>query len=182
MFPPLSEVRMLRRRLGLTQQQVAKAAGVSQSLVAKIEAEETDPAYSTATRILEFLEDYGKQRRLKAGEVMSRRVVCVSPAASLREAVKKIKSHDISQLPVMEGGHVVGVVSESDLLAALADGKQSDSVKDVMEDAPPQIPPSADIKTVSSLLRYCPLVAVQEKGRLLGVISKADLLEPLYGK
>ncbi|MEK6923984.1 MAG: CBS domain-containing protein [Candidatus Micrarchaeota archaeon] len=181
-FTPLSEVRALRRKLGLTQHQLAKACGLSQSFIAKVECGALEPAYGKAVRLFEALEKCGRQREVSAGEVMSRQVVSLSPGARLREAVRKFRERDISQLPVIEGGHPVGVVSEADVLAALLEGKQSATVREVMEEAPPIVPLAASIIAVSSLLRYCPLVLVAEKGRVLGVISRADLLEPLYGK
>lgn len=180
MFPPLSEVKLLRKKIGLTQHQLSKAAGFSQSFIAKIEYG-ADASYSKAVKLFETLEEFGKGKELKASEVMSKKIFSVSPHATLREAVKKFREHDISQLPVVEGGNAVGVVSENDVLAALVEGRHSATVAQVMEDAPPIVPPAASIRTISPLLRYCPLVVVAEKGRMLGVISRADLLEPLYG-
>lgn len=182
MFPPLSEIKVLRRKLGLTQQQLAKATGFTQSFIAKIEYDKTTPAYPKAAMIFEYLEQQGKNQELKARDVMSRKIVSISPSSNLGEAVRKFKVSDISQLPVIAEGHLVGVVSENDVLSAMVEGKRSAQVSQVMEDTPPIVPPNASIKAVSSLLRYCPLVAVQDQGKLVGVISKADLLEPLYGK
>ncbi len=182
MFPPLSEIKLLRRKLGITQQRLAAATGLSQSLIAKIERGAATPAYPKAVAIFDFLEEYGKQRELKAGQVMSKRIFWVDPDATLRAAVRKFREHDISQMPVIQDGQLAGVVSENDVLSAMVAGLHASTVRQVMEEAPPIVAPTASVKAISSLLRYCPLVAVQEKGRLLGVISKADLLEPLYGK
>lgn len=182
MFPPLSEIRVLRRRLGLTQQQLARLAGVSQSLIAKIEYGTLQPSYAHAVAIFEVLETHGRQQELSARQVMSARIVSVRPSDSLRQAVRKFREHDISQLPVLEGGHAVGVVSENDALSALVEGHAEQQVADVMEEAPPTVSPETALKAVSGLLRYCSLVVVAERGKPLGVISRADLLEPLFGK
>ncbi len=182
MFPQLSEVRVMRRRLGLTQSQLARAAGFSQSFIAKVEYGELDPGYSKAVKLFGTLEEYGRQKELNAGQVMSKRIVSVHPGSALREAVRKFREHDISQMPVLEAGHAVGVVSENDVLAAMVEGRNAATVREVMEEAPPTVSPETSIKAVSSLLRYCPLVAVTERGKIVGVISRADLLEPLYGK
>jgi predicted transcriptional regulator len=172
----------MRRRLGLTQSQLARAAGFSQSFVAKVEYGEIDPGYSKAVKLFETLEGYGREKELNARAVMSKRIVSVTPGSSLKEAVRKFREHDISQMPVFEGGHAVGVVSENDVLAAMVEGKHAAAVKEVMEDAPPTVSPEASIKAVSSLLRFCPLVVVAQRGKIVGVVSRADLLEPLYGK
>ena len=166
----------------MTQAQLARAAGFSQSFVAKVEYGELDPGYSKAVKLFEVLEEHGRQKELNARQVMSKRIVSVGPASSLREAVRKFREHDISQMPVFDGVHAVGVVSENDVLAAMVEGRQAAAVKEVMEDAPPTVSPEASIKAISSLLRFCPLVIVTERGKTLGVVSRADLLEPLYGK
>ena len=52
----LSEVKVIRKKLGLTQGELAKAAGVSQSLIAKIESTKIDPTYSKVKLIFHALE------------------------------------------------------------------------------------------------------------------------------
>jgi len=49
-------------------------------------------------------------------------------------------------------------------------------VKDVMKDAPPVITKDASVEVISNLLRFYPIVLVAEKGRILGLITKSDLL------
>ena len=51
-----------------------------------------------------------------AAEVMTRDVVTVPPDATLRQAARLMTRHRISALPVVKGGVVIGVVSETDLL------------------------------------------------------------------
>jgi CBS domain-containing protein len=55
---------------------------------------------------------------MKVGDVMSREVVTVPPGASLKEAARLLVEHRISGVPVVDNqNHVVGVVSEADVLA-----------------------------------------------------------------
>ncbi len=51
----LSEIKHLRKKFGLTQSQLAKLSGVSQSLIAKIEADRIDPTFSKAQKIFEAI-------------------------------------------------------------------------------------------------------------------------------
>ena len=57
-------------------------------------------------------------KHMKIGGLMTDDVVSAVPATSFKEVAKLLAEHDISGVPVMdEDDHVVGVVSESDLLA-----------------------------------------------------------------
>ncbi|BBD72238.1 histidine kinase [Sulfodiicoccus acidiphilus] len=51
----------------------------------------------------------------RASSVMAKNVISVGPEEPLMEAVEKMRSHNISHLPVVEGGRPVGVVSMRDL-------------------------------------------------------------------
>ncbi|MDY6779333.1 MAG: helix-turn-helix domain-containing protein, partial [Halobacteria archaeon] len=54
--PTAEDLREKRRNLGVTQNELAEHAGVSQPLVARIENGDVDPRLSTVTRIVEALE------------------------------------------------------------------------------------------------------------------------------
>ena len=56
MLPKLEEISKRRRVLGLSQKQLARLAGVSQSLIAKVEAGKTEPSYLRTKSILDTLE------------------------------------------------------------------------------------------------------------------------------
>ena len=56
MLPKLEEISKRRRVLGLSQKQLARLAGVSQSLIAKVEAGKTEPSYLRTKSIFDTLE------------------------------------------------------------------------------------------------------------------------------
>jgi acetoin utilization protein AcuB len=58
--------------------------------------------------------------RLTVSEVMSQTVLTVDPGRDVREAARILIDHKIGALPVTEGFKLVGIVSETDLLRALA--------------------------------------------------------------
>ena len=92
-----------------------------------------------------------------------------------------MKKHSISQLPVLDNKQAVGVISESAILDAIINNKSSDTaISDIMNDAPPTIASNASVHVVSHLLQYYPLVLVAEKGKTLGLITKADLFDALH--
>ncbi|MBI2664101.1 CBS domain-containing protein [Candidatus Woesearchaeota archaeon] len=181
MLADINEVKILRKRHSLTQNQLAKLAGVSQSLIAKLEAGLIDPSYSNFRRIYDVLQGLGEKKEAKAAEVASRRIISVAGNSALAEAVKKMKQHEISQLPVIEKGSVVGLVSEADVIESIHQGREVKGLKvaDVMQDAPPTVPQATPLSAVTELLRVSQIIIVTDKGKAAGVITKADVLDRL---
>ena len=68
----LKEIKELRKKYKLTQEELAKKANVSQTLITKIEAGKIDPTYSNAQKILEAIEELkeGKSFKEVGGEDM----------------------------------------------------------------------------------------------------------------
>ena len=56
--------------------------------------------------------------RLTVGTVMTQFVITVGPDRDARDAAQLMLDHTIGALPVMDGGHLVGIVTETDLLRA----------------------------------------------------------------
>ncbi|MBI3035086.1 CBS domain-containing protein [Candidatus Woesearchaeota archaeon] len=176
----LEEVKKIRKKLGMTQTELANRAGVSQSLIAKIESGRIDPTYTKTKKIFAALSDLEKKEEVKAEQLMTARIINVSPGTSIKEAISKMRKFNISQLPVIEEHKSVGLVSESIILDALLKSKGK-TVKDVMQEAPPIVSKTTSVQVVSSLLKHFPMVMVSEQGKLTGLITKSDLLGKMYG-
>ena len=176
----LEEIKTIRKKLGITQAELANRANVSQSLIAKIESGRIDPTYTKTKKIFAALSELENKEEIKAEQLMTGRIVGVSSGTSIKEAIVKMKKFQISQLPVIDGSKLVGLVSESTILDALLKSKAS-QVKEIMQDAPPMVSKTTSIQVVSNLLKHFPLVAVSEHGRLIGLVTKSDLLGKLYG-
>ncbi len=179
--PELQEIKQLRKKHSLTQTQLAKLAGVSQSLIAKIEAGTVDPTFSHVRRILEVLHSMEMEKEPKAGQLITHKIIVVGKNEPLSKAIREMKSYGISQLPVTEQGRVTGLVSETTIIEKLAEGKEPGKlqVKDVMEEAPPVVAKTTPLAAVTELLRHSPLIIVAENGKLKGVITKSDILKRL---
>jgi CBS domain-containing protein len=67
--------------------------------------------------------EYIKSHGLKAQDVMTRVIISVSKEASLAEVADVLDSHRIRQVPVMDGGKLVGMISRADLVRKLAEVK-----------------------------------------------------------
>lgn len=180
MLPALDIIPDRRRKLALTQSQLAELAGVSQSYIAKLEARKIEPSYQKVRAIFEALDRLERKREIIAAEIMTKDVVGVQASATLYVAVELMRSHGFSQLPVYEGDRTVGGVSERTLLDSILDpDKEPPSVRpvsDVMEESFPTVSEDAPLSLLSNLLRYYPAALVQKKGKVLGIVTKADLL------
>lgn len=175
----LKEIKTLRKKFLLTQKELALRAGVSQSLIAKIEAESIEPTYGNTVRIFKALEELRIKEEVKAKEIMNKSVHFAQITDSLKDIVKVMKNKGISQMPVLSKERVCGLISESTLLkCVLEEGERFCfyHVGDVMEEAPPIVSLNMGIKTIPQLLQNYPIVLVAEKGEIKGVITKTDLL------
>ena len=184
MLPPLEEIAQKRRLLGLKQSELAKLAGVSQSLIAKVESGKIDPAYTKVKNILEALEKLEVQAKIQAGKVLHNKVVGIQKNEPVSKVVQLMKSYGYSQLPVFDGKRSVGSVSEKTILNQILAGKDLAqitklSIEDVMEEAFPQVDEDAPLSLISSLLQVYSAVLVSKKGTAVGIITKADLLRIL---
>lgn len=175
----LEEIKKIRKSLGLTQTDLAKRASVSQSIIAKIESRNIDPTYSKTKKIFEALSFFENKQELKAADIMNKKIINVKPSENIKDAINKMKKHSISQMPVADEHKTIGLISERILLDALLEDKGK-RVSEIMEETPPIISKQTSIKVVSNLLRHYPIIMVSEGGKLVGLISKSDLLGVLY--
>ena len=113
---------------------------------------------------------------------MTKKVVSVSPESKIPNIIKYMRKYEISQVPIVDKDNLIGYVSESDVLDACTTGKKTVTAKDIMHDTPPTITKNASMAVISGLLKFYPLVVVIEKGKILGIITKADILRKAYKK
>jgi len=142
--------------------------------------------------------------KMQAQDVMTTRVATIGAGASVREAARLMHERGVSALPVLnDKARVIGMVSEGDLvrrreldtetegswwLVALAQGAARDyltthgtTVRDVMTRPVIGVRPSASLKQIARLLhrRGIKRVPVLDAGRLVGIVSRADLVRQL---
>ena len=77
----------------------------------------------------------------------------------------------------MENGKVIGMISEKDVASSIGSDPNRMSVADVMSEAPPTLGPDADVGMLGALLEYSSCVLVVSKGRVEGIITRADILK-----
>ena len=175
----ITHLKKIRRQLDLTQHQFAQKIGISQSMIAKIEAGKLDPTYSYVKKIESAINSLFKKEEQKAKDIMIKKMITSEPEDKASNIIKLMSKHDISQLPVLQGGKVVGLITESSILNKELDNIKSMKVKELMIEAPPLIAEGTGISVILSLLKYYPLVIISKKGKLTGLITKSDLLKNL---
>lgn len=130
----------------------------------------------------------------QAQDFMTRKVHTVAPEMSLAEAIQFLKRHKISSAPVVEDDaenhrQLVGFLSEGDCLEYLSNevffGSPAprQTVKTMMKCHPVCVEPEMDVFTLASIFvnhryRHLPVAA---EGRLLGIVSRSDILQALNG-
>lgn len=71
---------------------------------------------------LGFKKELGRISKIKIEDVMSKRVVSVSPDESIFDAAEKMDAHDVNRLPVVDAkGKLIGIIARADLVKALCD-------------------------------------------------------------
>jgi predicted transcriptional regulator len=174
------QVRVRRIQLGITQADLGRAAGTSQSLVTKLERGRLSPSYEAVRRIVEALERREQAEEETAGDLAHPEPVFAEPGEPLGRALERMKAHGFSQLPVVERGQPVGSVSESVVLERIEQGAdlaalKRQPVRHAMGPGFPTVEPGTRRRTVVELLRDHDAVLVVREGRLVGVVTKSDL-------
>ncbi len=111
-------------------------------------------------------------------------VVSVAPAAAVRQALNLMTTWSVSQIPVLDNGQSVGGLIEGSLMArALAQPALLERpVSEVMEPPFPEVDAGTAVDRVGAMLtRESPAALVRRDGKLVGIVSRYDVLQQLIG-
>ncbi|MGD8928858.1 MAG: pyridoxal-phosphate dependent enzyme [Lysobacterales bacterium] len=130
------------------------------------------------------VESHGDLRDLIARPYESHDTVTVGPDEPLANAYKRMKLYDVSQLPVIDAGSLVGILDESDLLLAVADDSSrfSQPVRSAMVTDLTEIDVRAPVEELLPIFDRNLVAIVKDKERFLGLITRVDLLNYLRRK
>jgi len=169
----LSEIRRLRQKVGMSQTELARRAGVSQAHIAKIESGKVDPRYSTVERILRCLKEEEKDH---CSRYMTETLYGVQCDDTVSAAARIMSERGVSQLLVFRGETIIGLLTEEDLLRFKGDS-QTTPAEEVMSDVPPTVSRNTSADTVKELLLEFPAVVVVDRDRAVGILTKSDLIK-----
>ena len=118
---------------------------------------------------------------LTAGQIMQKPVIATTTRASARVIAAQLIRNEFSGMPVAErDGTLMGVVTEADILRVLGEGKALETLTaaDIMTEKPATVDLEAPIREVIQILQEHRIlrVPVTERGRLVGIISRSDII------
>ncbi|MBI1973655.1 CBS domain-containing protein [Candidatus Micrarchaeota archaeon] len=182
MLPELAQVKLRRLKLGVKQGELAKQAGVSQSMIAKIESNRITPSYENARKVFAALEKAEAGKQQTAADLMTRTVHYVKEGETVEEASKLMRGKNISQLPVLKGPLIVGSISDKTIVDKINEGVNVKELKamrvhEVMEDPMPVVQENTPVRAIYSLLEFAPALVVKNKDKIAGIVSRSDLLK-----
>jgi cystathionine beta-synthase len=129
-------------------------------------------------------ERHGDLRDLIARRHEERAVATLSADETVLAAYHRMKLYDVSQLPVMKDGRIVGIVDEEDILLEVVDnpGHFAEPVTEAMERHLVTVPPDASIGQLVEIFKRGLVAIVVDGERFLGLITRIDLLNWLRRK
>lgn len=145
---------------------------------------------------------------MQVKDIMTREVVVVEASTPVREVAKKLVKHDITGMPVVKGDEVIGIVTEADVIMQkaklhiphyiniltsflyLEDPAEVENelrrilaikAEELMTKEVITIESKADVADLATLFEreHINPVPVVDKGKLVGVVSRADIVKLL---
>jgi CBS domain-containing protein len=125
---------------------------------------------------------------MRVSELMQSNLVTIPSESLVSEAIISLADAHVTGLPVIDSNmHLVGVLSTSDILTALAERTPDTEpgamfedmlVRDLMTPKPMTIAPQAEVKQAAQQMLYANVhrLFVEKDGELLGVISQTDVV------
>jgi predicted transcriptional regulator len=173
MLPKIEDIKRRRKILGLTQTKLAEMAGISQSLLVKIEAGRVSPTYDKAERIFLALESIETKNEKKATDVMNKNVLFAKENQEIKKVAALMKQKGISQLPVIDSHDIIiGSISERSIL----ENQGKKLVSDALDDNLPTVSGKTPLTTVIDLLKHNSAILVFDKHKIVGIITKGDVI------
>jgi cystathionine beta-synthase len=107
------------------------------------------------------------------------RLVSVGPDQQIAHALNLMEAHSLSQLPVIEEGNAVGSLRESHLMGKLLGNRDllQSPIREVMDKPFPVVNEGVEVERAMKYLKSSPAVLVEEYGRIIGIITRHDVLD-----
>jgi cystathionine beta-synthase len=123
-------------------------------------------------------ERFGDLRDLIARRHTESADITVAAGETLLAAHGRMKLYDVSQLPVMRDGRIVGIVDEEDVLLEVFEHPErfNEPVSGVMASHLVTVPPDAPLAQLMEIFKRGMVAIVVDRGEFLGLITRIDLI------
>jgi len=122
---------------------------------------------------------------VKVSEIMTRAAVTDQADDTVADAARKMWEQQTGSLLVMDGEELLGIITERDVLKAVATGVplHETRVSDAMTKDVVTVHPSASLREAAGVMaeRWIRHLPVVERGKVLGILSQRDLTGVLAG-
>jgi CBS domain-containing protein len=118
---------------------------------------------------------------MKVVELMNKNVVTCNPLETLTVIVNKFDLFNVSGMPVVEKGKLVGIVCQSDILRKLKEegrNLQDLMVKEVMVEDVVTVPPTESVVEVAKMMieKQINRIPVVENNAVVGIVTRTDIV------
>lgn len=107
------------------------------------------------------------------------KLITATPRSTVREVIDTLKSHGVSQLPVISDGRLAGLVQEVDLLTHLVKGEKTleSPIGDLAESDYATVTPDTKVDLLKTVLADAKVALVMEQDEVVGLVTKIDLVD-----
>lgn len=123
---------------------------------------------------------------MNAENIMTLKVITVSPTDTVKKVIRVLIEKKVSGVPVVDDQkNVVGVVTEYDLILGIATGGPGQDINQIMKKIFTSLSPKTDVEDIMDMIltkRYKSFPVIDDDGKLVGVVSRRDVLSELYPK
>lgn len=181
-LPSLSDLKRMRKKLGISQKELGEILNIPQSTISRIENATMDPPYSKLKKIYEYLKNEQKIReksKKHANDIMTKNIITITTETTIRKAITLMNKHEISQLPIIEKNHNLGSITSKKIQKYIIShpGFLNKDVSLIKELPFPEIDKFWNVKDISDLLLKYPAILVKENDLFIGIITDSDLLK-----
>jgi cystathionine beta-synthase len=115
------------------------------------------------------------------GAKRDRAVISVSPLDKVRAVIARMQEHDISQMPVLSEGRLIGMITETHLLNHLVLGGNiaDEPIAPIVQRQVTTVGGEASLESVMNLFPDNPAVIVLDGEQVVGILTKIDLIDYL---
>ena len=175
-LPDISDVKNIRKKMGLSQRKLAKESGLSVSWINQVEMSVIkDPSYLKIKKIFDLYEFKKTGHEKTAGDICIKKIISFDLGSSIKDANKVMIDSGISQIPVFEKNLCVGMITDK-IITSLVGSDVSDVkiVKEMLDIAPPRVSADTPIRALRSILEYFEYVLVEKDGFIFGILVRQD--------